>query len=493
MNGLTVTGDRLTLLEQDQVKNREEIQRLKNQVHSANISTLAAIDRDRIEKTQDQDGKQIWELRHRLTSIEIRLEVASVDRYRLECELYSVRAQIHAIQQELYWRGFEENRLTESIDVLATYGDADPPELQEPSDTQQTTATAKAAEVARAAETTRVAATASGARGSNNAGPATSAGGPNIAGPTVGAVAMNAVPEVKGCSYKEFMNCEPTNFKGTEGAVGLTRWFERSESVFLISKCAENDKVQYVTSTLLDEALSWWNFGVDIKTYNCRFQELAILCPAMVPTTENLLEKLMDQAVRAGTVLVHDNNHNRNHNNNNPNNNNNNNNNNKKRQENARGYANVGAAPARGRDYRGKGTATGANTQPILTCFGCGEHGHFKNQCLQNNGQQHQGEAHRKVYVLGDKNAQQDPNVVTVHQERMLYIYSPHNGEKSEEKRLEDVPIVCDFLEVIREDLPGLPPPRQVKFQIELVPGVAPVARAPYRLSPSKMQELSNQ
>ncbi|GJY82459.1 hypothetical protein Tco_0495835, partial [Tanacetum coccineum] len=67
---------------------------------------------------------------------EIRLEVASVDRYRLEWELYSVRAQMHAIQQELYWRGFEENHPTESIDVLATYGDADPPELQEPSDTQ---------------------------------------------------------------------------------------------------------------------------------------------------------------------------------------------------------------------------------------------------------------------------------------------------------------------------------------------------------------------
>ncbi|GKB43816.1 hypothetical protein Tco_0888758 [Tanacetum coccineum] len=95
--------DRLTLLEQDQVKNQEEILRLKNQVHSANISgTLAAMVADRIEKTQDQDGKQIWELRHRLTSTKIRLEVASVDRYRLECDLYSVRAQMHAIQQELY-------------------------------------------------------------------------------------------------------------------------------------------------------------------------------------------------------------------------------------------------------------------------------------------------------------------------------------------------------------------------------------------------------
>ncbi|GKD31016.1 hypothetical protein Tco_1241794 [Tanacetum coccineum] len=137
MNGSTATRDRLTLLKQDQVKKREEIQRLKNHVHSTNIfATLAAMDRDQIEKTQDQDGKQIQELRHRLTLAEIRLEVASVDGYRLECDLYSVRAQMHAIQQELYWRGFEENRPTKSIDVLATYGDVDPLELQEPSDTQ---------------------------------------------------------------------------------------------------------------------------------------------------------------------------------------------------------------------------------------------------------------------------------------------------------------------------------------------------------------------
>ncbi|GJR11792.1 hypothetical protein Tco_0794444 [Tanacetum coccineum] len=63
--------------------------------------------------------------------------------------------------------------------------------------------------------------------------------------------------------------------------------------------------------------------------------------------------------------------------------------------------------------------------------------------------------------------------------------------DKSREKRLEDVPTVRDFLEVFPDDLPGIPPTRQVEFQIDLVPGVAPVARAPYRLAPSKMQELS--
>ncbi|GJV34830.1 putative reverse transcriptase domain-containing protein [Tanacetum coccineum] len=65
--------------------------------------------------------------------------------------------------------------------------------------------------------------------------------------------------------------------------------------------------------------------------------------------------------------------------------------------------------------------------------------------------------------------------------------------DKSEKKRLEDVPIVQDFPEVFPEDLPGLPPTRQVEFQIDLVPGAAPVARAPYRLAPSEMKELSEQ
>ncbi|GJU67817.1 reverse transcriptase domain-containing protein [Tanacetum coccineum] len=61
------------------------------------------------------------------------------------------------------------------------------------------------------------------------------------------------------------------------------------------------------------------------------------------------------------------------------------------------------------------------------------------------------------------------------------------------EASCDDVPIVQDFPEVFPEDLSGLPPTRQVEFQIDLVPGAAPVARAPYRLAPSKMKELSEQ
>ncbi|GJR64114.1 putative reverse transcriptase domain-containing protein [Tanacetum coccineum] len=65
--------------------------------------------------------------------------------------------------------------------------------------------------------------------------------------------------------------------------------------------------------------------------------------------------------------------------------------------------------------------------------------------------------------------------------------------DKSEKKRLKDVLIVRDFPKVFPEDLPGLPPTRQVEFQIDLIPGAAPVAQAPYRLAPSEMKELSEQ
>ncbi|GJT19052.1 reverse transcriptase domain-containing protein [Tanacetum coccineum] len=136
-------------------------------------------------------------------------------------------------------------------------------------------------------------------------------------------------------NYKEFVSCQPFYFNGTEGAVGLIRWFERTKSVFSRSNCAEENKVTFATGTLTDDALSWWNSyaqpigidqanqitwtelkrlltnkycpqtevkkmedefynlvvkGNDLKTYIRRFQELAVLCPNMVPNTEKLME-----------------------------------------------------------------------------------------------------------------------------------------------------------------------------------------------------------
>ncbi|GJS94438.1 putative reverse transcriptase domain-containing protein [Tanacetum coccineum] len=103
------------------------------------------------------------------------------------------------------------------------------------------------------------------------------------------------------------------------------------------------------------------------------------------------------------------------------------------------------------------------------------------------------------------KSKQQCPwkNLLAEGQERSPRPERSHGGyqvfvaqvmeKKSAEKRLEDIPVVREFPEVFLEDLPGLPPVCQVEFQIDLIPGAIPVARAPYRLAPSEMQELSNQ
>nr|GEZ35461.1 hypothetical protein [Tanacetum cinerariifolium] len=170
-------------------------------------------------------------------------------------------------------------------------------------------------------------------------------------------------------------------------------------------------------------------------------------------------------------------------------------------------------------------------------CFECGAPGHFKRDCpkLKNNNEESVN-AQGWVYAVGNAekkgNALRDPdsNVITgtfllnnryasilfdTGVERSfistefssLFDIVPTSlgnsydveladgklvGEedKSKGKQLKDVPINRDFLEVFPEDFPGLPPAQPVEFQIDLIPGAAPVARAPYRLAPSEMKEF---
>ncbi|GJY66148.1 putative reverse transcriptase domain-containing protein [Tanacetum coccineum] len=191
--------------------------------------------------------------------------------------------------------------------------------------------------------------------------------------------------------------------------------------------------------------------------------------------------------------------------------------------------------------------------QRVVTCYECGRQGHYRSDCLKLKDQNRRnktrnknriGEARGKAYVLGGGDVNPGLNVVTSHpfnidpmlvehgsfdviigmdwlenhhamivcDEKIMWI--PYGDEvskaievaeersrmtkketkdKSKEKRLEDVPIVRDFLKFFLEDFPGLPLTRQVKFQIDLILGAAPVARAPYRLAPSKLQELKEE
>ncbi|GJZ29025.1 putative reverse transcriptase domain-containing protein [Tanacetum coccineum] len=88
---------------------------------------------------------------------------------------------------------------------------------------------------------------------------------------------------------------------------------------------------------------------------------------------------------------------------------------------------------------------------------------------------------HDTVIVCGEK-------IVRIPYNNKTLIIEGDRSMSRLKRRLKDVPIIRDFPEVFLEDLPGLPPPRQVEFQIELVPGAAPIARAPYHLAPSEMK-----
>ncbi|GJX10610.1 hypothetical protein Tco_0200469 [Tanacetum coccineum] len=73
------------------------------------------------------------------------------------------------------------------------------------------------------------------------------------------------------CSYTDFMKCQPLNFKGTEGVVGLSQWLKKMESVFHISGCANDNQVKFTTCTLLGAALTWWNGHVRTLGYDAAY------------------------------------------------------------------------------------------------------------------------------------------------------------------------------------------------------------------------------
>nr|GEU74167.1 hypothetical protein [Tanacetum cinerariifolium] len=130
--------------------------------------------------------------------------------------------------------------------------------------------------------------------------------------------------------------------------------------------------------------------------------------------------------------------------------------------------------------------STGANAQPIVTCYGYEEKGHIKTNCHARNNPRRSG-ARGQAYALRDGDQNLGPNVVTVscmkvkkYVDRGSYLFVAQVVEKEPtERRLEDVPVICKFPDVFPKDLSGLPLPRQVEFKIELVLEDAPMARLP--------------
>ncbi|GJT19824.1 putative reverse transcriptase domain-containing protein [Tanacetum coccineum] len=136
---------------------------------------------------------------------------------------------------------------------------------------------------------------------------------------------------------------------------------------------------------------------------------------------------------------------------------------------------------------------TGIGQKP--TCYEFVAQGHFKRECPKLKNNNNQGNptgnvnAPAKVYAVGHAGTNPDSNVMTVF---LANVTTKETEDKSEKKRLEDVPIVRYFPDVFPEDLSGLPTTRQVEFKIVTESGLAPEART-YRLAPSEMKELSEQ
>ncbi|GJX56243.1 reverse transcriptase domain-containing protein [Tanacetum coccineum] len=103
---------------------------------------------------------------------------------------------------------------------------------------------------------------------------------------------------------------------------------------------------------------------------------------------------------------------------------------------------------------------------------------------------------HKAVIVCHDKVVEipvENGKILRVHGKRAVGITKALKSAKEDEPKLNDISVVREFEDVLPEDLSGLPPQRQVEFRIDLVPGAMPIAKSPYRLAPSEMQELSGQ
>ncbi|GJU28899.1 hypothetical protein Tco_1172488 [Tanacetum coccineum] len=349
------------------------------------------------------------------------------------------------------------------------------------------------------------------------------------------------VQTVRPCFYADFMKCQPLNFKVTEGMVGLTwgcldlvEWSDknlRSGSIFNdLGSTQEEDDGQFVSNETekVDKYISGFPNNIYGNVKSAR--------PKTLDETIELANNLMDQKLRTYAERQFDNK--------------------RKADDSSRNnHGPRNKLPFKRQNFAkstilgdGEKSRNEGKNLPKCTkchfyhngpctqkCHKCNKVGHFARDyrssgntnvanTQKGNGANPKGNgnAEKKGNVSRDLNS----NVVTdlmpvelgsfdiiigmdwlrkyhavIAQEYMAkscqiflaQISAKKEEDKLEGKKLKDVPIARDFLEVFPEDLPGLPPARPMEFQINLIPGVAPVARAPYRLALSEMKELSEQ
>nr|GEY71210.1 putative reverse transcriptase domain-containing protein [Tanacetum cinerariifolium] len=271
------------------------------------------------------------------------------------------------------------------------------------------------------------------------------------------------------CFYVDFMKCQPLNFKGTKGVVGLTRWIEKMESVFQISGCAiENQEVlkkkmtdKYCPQGEIKKLESeLWNLKAEkINKYVSGFPDniygsVKASKPRTLNETIELANDLMDRKLRTYA----------------------------ERKSNNKRKADESFRNSHGQQQENpKGNG----------CFECGATWHFKRDCPKlKNKDEEKVNAPGWVYAVGNEekrgNASRDPdsNVVTgtfLLNNRYAYIMFDTGTDRS-------------FISTAFSSLINIvPTPLGNSYDVELADGAAPVARAPYRLAPSEMKELSEQ
>ncbi|GJS99250.1 putative reverse transcriptase domain-containing protein [Tanacetum coccineum] len=331
----------------------------------------------------------------------------------------------------------------------------------------------------------------------------------------------------------------PKEYDGKGGTIVLTRWIEKMENVIDNSGCAENQKVRYAASSclmvegILPKLMKWRNFemslnhkmvGANAADYTNRFHDVGQVGPHLVtPESSRIrrnanivgLEYLLGTKQSACGTLTKGND---------------------KRESSGGSLVKSGGWGNKRQKKKGGQRKTCRKTSRRAKR----RQDHFRNTCPKMN--QAPGQAGNQLALEGSRNnrsngnqvrgrdfnvnvnameAVQDHNVVTdtfflndhfvtklpdvrkvekswkrfdvdcgnrlLSQDRLMIVCH----EKGIEPKLSDISVVREFEDVFPEDLSGLPPQRQVEFRINLVPGVTPVAKSPYRLAPSEMQELS--
>ncbi|GJV53540.1 hypothetical protein Tco_1449281 [Tanacetum coccineum] len=96
------------------------------------------------------------------------------------------------------------------------------------------------------------------------------------------------------CTYSDFLKCQPINFKGTKGVVGLTQWFKRIETVFHISNYTVENQVKFATCTLHGVALTWWNSHVKTVGHDAAYGNV-MSKPKTIEEAIKMENNLMDQ------------------------------------------------------------------------------------------------------------------------------------------------------------------------------------------------------